>query len=70
MKDRFNNLITSGFDFSESQMDIKSRYQMLNAGILLSTIGLIYGITGNIIKGIEGFIAVEFTLLLFNLILI
>ncbi|MCK4737660.1 MAG: HAMP domain-containing histidine kinase [Sulfurimonas sp.] len=66
----FNNFITSGFDFDESQMDIKSRYQMLNAGILLSTIGLIYGIFVNIIKEIEGFIAVEFTLLLFNLILI
>lgn len=70
MKEIFNNFITSGFDFDESQMDIKSRYQMLNAGILLSTIGLIYGIFVNIIKEIEGFIAVEFTLLLFNLILI
>jgi signal transduction histidine kinase len=70
MKFEIDNFFTSGWNFDEFQMDLKSKYQMVNAGILLSTIGLIYGIVGNIIRGIEGFIPIESTILLVNFLLI
>ena len=70
MKNIFNNFVTSGFDFTEIEMDLKGRYQMVNAGLFLSTIGLIFGIIGNIIRDQEGFIAVEISLLCINFFLI
>jgi len=70
VKDIFNNYITSGFEFDESQMDLKGKYQMVNAGLLLSTLGLIYGIIGNFLKDVEGFIAIESSVLIMNFLLI
>ena len=62
--------MTSGFDFTESEMDFKGRYQMVNLGLLLSTIGITYGIVGNIIREQEGFIPVEVSILFMNFFLI
>ncbi len=62
-------LFTSGWDFDASQHDLKNRYQMINIAILLSSAGLIYGITGNFIRNIEGFIPLEMALLTMNVIM-
>ncbi|MCW8896349.1 ATP-binding protein [Sulfurimonas sp.] len=70
MKERFNNFLTSGFTFDEFQMDLKSRYLMVNIGILLSTVGLIYGIVGNILRDTKEFVPVELAVLFMNFMLI
>lgn len=61
---------TSGWDFDASEHDLKNRYQMINIAILLSSGGLIYGITGNFIRNIEGFIPLEIALLTMNMIML
>lgn len=63
------DIFTSGWVFDESQHDIKNRYQMINIAILLSSGGLIYGIIGNFLRNIEGFIPIEAALLVMNLLM-
>jgi signal transduction histidine kinase len=64
-----DNFFTSGWLFNESERDLESRYQMVNIGLLLSSISLIYGMLGNIIRDVSGLIMLEFFLLCVNLIL-
>lgn len=66
---KIDGFFTSGWTFDESEQDLKNRYQMVNVGILLSASGLIYGIIGNYIRDIQGFIPVELTLLCMNFIM-
>lgn len=66
---KLEGFFTSGWDFDETQQDLKNRYQMVNIGILLSGGGLIYGIIGNYVRDIPGFIPIEMTLLLMNIIM-
>lgn len=40
---------------------------MLNIAVLLSTVGLFYGIIGNYVRGVEGYIELEFILILVNI---
>ena len=70
MKELFNNFTTSGFEFSKKQEIIKARYQTLNVGLVLTIIALVYGIIGNIIRDVEGFIAIEITIISINIILL
>ncbi|QOY51568.1 sensor histidine kinase [Candidatus Sulfurimonas baltica] len=63
MKYNIKNFFTSGHEFSEFELDLKYRYQIINIGLVISAIILIYGITGNVIRGIEGFIPVEIGML-------
>ncbi len=69
MLKKIDGFFTSGWTFDESEQDLKNRYQMVNIGILLSASGLIYGIIGNYIRDIQGFIPVESTLLCMNFIM-
>ncbi|MCK9455459.1 MAG: ATP-binding protein [Sulfurimonas sp.] len=64
---KLDGFFTSGWHFDESQQDLKNRYQMVNIGILLSGGGLIYGIMGNYIRDVAGFIPIEATLLCMNI---
>jgi len=64
-----DNIFTSGWEFEQSQGDIKSRYQMVNIAIFLSSAGLIYGIIGNYVRNISGFIPLEVFLLCMNVLL-
>ncbi|HEY9203047.1 MAG TPA: ATP-binding protein [Sulfurimonas sp.] len=66
---KLDGFFTSGWDFNETQQDLKNRYQMVNIGILLSGGGLIYGIIGNYVREIPGFIPIEITLLFMNIIM-
>ncbi len=66
---KLDGFFTSGWTFEKSQQDLKNRYQMVNIGILLFVVGLIYGIIGNYVRGIEGFVPIEIALLFMNLIM-
>ncbi len=70
MKDQFNNFITSGINFSEDEEHLKARYQTLNIGLVLTMIALLFGIIGNIIRDVEGFIAVESAIIVMDIFLI
>jgi signal transduction histidine kinase len=54
-----DNILRSGFLFEASEYTLKSRVQATNTIILLSVLGLIYGITGNIVRGVNGFVFIE-----------
>ena len=70
MKEIFINFTTSGFEFSEERAHRKAQYQTLNVGILLTSVAIIYGIIGNIIRDIEGYIPIELAILFVNVLLI
>jgi len=67
MKMKLNNFFTSGFHFEDSEMSLKSRYQMMNVAIVLSVVGLTFGIAGNLIKDTSGLMPLELFLLCANL---
>lgn len=66
---KLDGFFTSGWDFNETEQELKNRYQMVNIGILLSGGGLIYGIIGNYVRDISGFIPIEIFLLFMNMIM-
>ncbi|MFA6137753.1 MAG: ATP-binding protein [Sulfurimonas sp.] len=66
MKLKIENFFTSGFVFDDSQIDIKSGYQMINIALILSGLAFIYGIVVNIMNDISGFVPLETLLLLMN----
>lgn len=68
MKSRAN-FFTSGWDIKEVDDDLIGRFQMINIAIILSSIGLVFGIFSNIIKDISGLIPIELFLLGMNFIL-
>ncbi len=63
------NFFSSGYTFELSQREAKNRYQMINTALLLSSLGLIYGMIGNYIRDVPGLIPIETGLLFINLIL-
>lgn len=60
---------TSGWNFVQEESELKSKFQMINLAIALSSVGLITGIVSNIINAIPNLLIVEFALLGMNLIL-
>jgi signal transduction histidine kinase len=60
------NLLSSGFKFNNFELELKSRYQMVNMGILLSIIALSYGIVVNFVKDNILFIPFEILIILMN----
>ncbi len=66
---KFDNFFTSGWVFDDSELEIKSKFQMINIAIVLSSAGLLYGIIGNILREIYHIIPIEVFLLFVNLIL-
>ena len=58
---------TSGHDFIDTEDDFKSKFQMLNIGILLSSFALLFGITLNVIREKYGIVPFEIFLLFINL---
>jgi len=70
VKALINNFTTSGMKFDENQEHLKARYQTLNIGLVLTTVALLYGIIGNFIRDIEGYIAVELSMIFINILLV
>jgi len=66
---KIDNFFTSAWDFDAEELDLKSKFQMINVAIILSSIGLVFGIISNIIKDISGLIPLEFFLLSVNVVL-
>ena len=66
---RNKNFFTSNWEFQEHESELKSKFQMINVSIVLSSIGLLVGIGTNIVKDITGIIPVEVFLLFFNFLL-
>jgi len=51
LKNRFLRCINSGIDFSDDQLDLKVRHNIINITILLAVSGLLFGATLNFLKG-------------------
>ena len=64
-----NNFFTSGWNLDEEDRELRSKFQMINIAIILSSISLIYGIIGNIVRDISGLIPFELALLAMNFLL-
>ncbi len=63
-------LFTSGLDFDASETELRSKFQMVNVALMLSSVGLIYGIIINLIRHeAHHLIGIESSLLLANVIL-
>jgi len=69
MRLKIENFFTSGWKFDKSEIDIRSKFQMINIAIVLSSLSLVYGIGGNIYKEKYHIIPVESTLFIINVIL-
>jgi len=70
VKELFYNFTTSGFKFGKNEEIKKAQYQTLNVGLFLTSIALLYGIIGNIIRDIDGFIPIEATIVGINILLL
>ena len=66
---RLNNFFTSGWDIKDSPYDTKSQFQMLNIGLILSLVGLVFGIISNYINGSIYLIYIEIVLIFMNIIM-
>jgi len=64
-----NTFFTSNWNFTEDESELKSKFQMINIAIILSSFGLFFGIVSNIFKGIGGLIPLEVFLLSINILL-
>jgi len=64
------NFFTSNWAFNEFENDLRSKFQMVNIAILLSSTGLLIGILTNILNHIHGIIPVEVALLFMNFVLV
>ena len=69
MNVELSSFFTSGWLFKEHERELKSRFQMINIGLTLSSLGLSYGIIVNIIENISGLISLELSLIVVNIIL-
>ncbi len=69
MKIELKKFFTSGWDFESSDLDLKSRYQMVNIALVLSSVAFIYGIVVNILNNIPGYAPLEVVLLISNVVM-
>jgi signal transduction histidine kinase len=65
-----DNFFTSGWHFKKAERDLMSKFQMMNVGILLSSIAVLYGSILNILEGeYYTLAAIEFLLFIVNIFL-
>ena len=69
MLKKLDGFFTSGWNFDASEIELRSKFQMMNIAIVLSSSALLFGISGNIVKHIHDLITLEVALLLVNLVL-
>jgi len=63
------DFFTSGWNFSKDERYLRSKFQMMNIAIVLSSTGVIYGSILNLYKGYYPLAILEFTLFLINIVL-
>jgi signal transduction histidine kinase len=61
-----NNFFTSNWEFSEEERELRSKFQMMNIAIVLSSIAVLYGTTLNLFRENYALAAFEFSLFLSN----
>jgi signal transduction histidine kinase len=61
-----NNFFTSGWDFDEDDRDLVNKFHMMNVGIVLSSIAVLYGTVLNIYAHHYSLASFEFFLFLLN----
>ena len=64
-----NSFFTSNWNFSLEESELRSKFQMINIALLLSSISLIYAIIRNIVRDISGLIPIELGVLSINVLL-
>ncbi len=69
MNIKLNKIFTSGWDFEASELDLKSRFQMVNIALILSSFAFMYGIVVNITYDIDGYVPLETFLLFTNVLM-
>jgi len=62
-------LFVSNWDFTAEESELKGKFQMVNIAIILSSFSLLYGAIGNIVRDVNGLVAVEFLLIGMNIFL-
>lgn len=66
---KLDDFFTSGWSFSQKEMLLRSRYQMLNIALVTSSFAFMYGIIINTLNDVSGFVLFETLLVLINIIL-
>ena len=66
---RLDNFFTSGFTFSEKELTLKSRYQMINVALVTSGFAFIYGILINYLNALYSLMFIEMFLVVMNIVL-
>ena len=66
---KINNFFTSGWVFDQADIDLKSRYQMVNLALVLSALSLVYGIIINIMRDKLELLPVEIILIFTDMML-
>ncbi len=64
-----HKFFTSGFSFDESELELRSKFQMVNIAIVLSSISLLFGMSMNYLRATPDLIPMESFLLLINAVL-
>ena len=67
MREKKDKYFTSGWNFSEDEYTLKSKFQMMNIGILLASVSVLYGVVLNIMTRHYTLSFVEFCLFLLNI---
>jgi len=63
---KLDNFFTSSIEFSQKEIYLKNKYQMINIALVTSSVAFIYGIIINSINNLNGFILFEILLLFMN----
>jgi len=63
------NFFTSNWEFTDEERELRSKFQMMNIGIVLSSIAVLYGTLLNVVKENYYLATFEFTLFLSNIVL-
>jgi len=67
---KLDSFLTSGWNFDDSELELKNKFQMMNIAIILSSSALIFGLVGNIYRELYQLIGIEIFLLFMNLMLL
>jgi len=63
------DFFTSGWEFTKEESELKNRFEMINIAIILSTIGVVYGLILNFYQGFYPLAKYEFSLIMTNIVL-
>ena len=63
------NFFTSNWDFTDDERELRSKFQMMNIGIVLSSVAVLYGTVLNIVNVNYNLAFFEFTLFISNILL-